>query len=327
MTAGPRSRTSFDLGRKKLDTSARGGHSQSLARDHEILLGAVWLHSPPRVTGRSELEGALRLACRNHVEGRLARAYPDFLGTELARSVERTSAFRHNLADSTRRLLAAGVQPILIKASDDDYSYSNFDLVIGDEAWPRALGALDGWGRRYSSHPAEPGKLLVHPEAGPAAHLHREVSWFGIPVISSERLMARSVRVNGETWWLPKPEDELRITLAHAAFQNLALDLGELISVQELLRSRTVEAARAEALSEGWRRGFDHVLAIVLRAKRRLDVVEPVSLPVPLPLIGSLSIGFEHAAHLWRIGRRGLAARETALRVPLIAAKRRRVLA
>jgi hypothetical protein len=326
MTLNRSPRRNFQAVRKKLKAPIRVGHSEGSTRDQEMLVRAVWLDSPPPVGGRPELEGALRVARRNGVEGRLARAYPKLLRSELARANERAAAFRGNLAESTRRLLGAGVQPVLIKASGDDYTYSNFDLVVGDEAWTRAIEALEGWGSRYSTHPAEPGKVLVHPDAGPAAHLHREVSWFGVPVISSQRLMSRSTRVEGETWWLAKPEDELRITFAHAAFQNLALELGELISVRDLLRPPTLEQARAEAKSEGWGHGFERVLAIAFAAKRRLDTGEALSLPVPLPLSGSLAIGLEHAAHLWRLRERRLAARETALRMPLIAAKRRRLL-
>jgi hypothetical protein len=305
--------------------SSRAAGPERSTHALEIVARAVWLDSPPSVVHPSDLEAALRVARRNHVEGRLARAYPHLLPVELARARERRDAFRRNLAESTRRLLGAGIQAILIKAAGDDFAYSNFDLVVGDENWPCAIEALASWGKRQSHHPAEPGKVLVHPETGPAAHLHREVSWFGVPVISSQRLMRRSLRNDGDTWWVPTPEDELRIALAHAAFQNLALDLSDLLSIRELLRPPIPESARAEAKNEGWRRGFDLVLAVVLAAKRRLDAGEALSVPVPLPLIGSLSIGREHAAHLWQLGRRTLAAREFAIRVPLIAAKRRRV--
>lgn len=306
---------------EKLRPAGRGDRQPN----HELLVRAVWLETPPPVGGRDELEGAVEAAKRNHVEGRLARAYPELLSAELAWAGERTSAFRRNLAESTRRLLGAGVQAVLVKAGDD-YTYSNFDLVVGDDGWPRAIEALGGWGKRWSSHWAEPGKLLVHPDTGPAAHLHREVSWFGVPVVANERLMSRSTRGDGETWWLPKPADELRITLAHAAFQNLSLDLSELLAIRELLRPAIADEARAEAEHEGWTSGFEHLFATAVAAKRRLDAGEAISIPVPLPLPASVSVGFEHAAHLWRVGRRKLAAREAALRLPLVVAKRRRLL-
>jgi hypothetical protein len=324
MRCSPRRAASVQsLIRGKHSKPRRNSRSKRSARSLEILIRAVWLDSPPSRVEPSEIEGALRLARRNHVAGRLARAYPKLLPNELARAQEHTAAFRGNLAESTRRLLGAGIQPVLIKAND--CTYSNFDLVVGDEGWSRAIEALVPWGRRCSRHRAEPGKVLVHPETGPAAHLHREVSWFGVPIVSSQRLAARSVRNGGDTWWVPEPVDELRIILAHAAFQNLALDLSELLSLRGLLQPRFFEEARAEANAEGWGRGFDFVFALALSATRRLDRADVLPLPFPLPVIGSISIGVEHATYLWRVRKRAAAARETALRMPLILAKRRRL--
>jgi hypothetical protein len=292
-----------------------------------LLVAAAWADQPSPAAGDATLAAALRLARRNQVEGRLARAYPERLAGELTRVQAAAAAFRRNLLAVAGLLWTAGAQPLLIKADlVEDYVYSNFDLVVGDDRWGAAVDALRSWGTRTSGHWLEPDKLLVHPADGPAAHLHRSVSWFGVPIIPTERLRARARPAGRGDWWVPAPADALRITLAHALFQNLSLDLSELLTLRGLAADGgLVQAARSEAATEGWRRGFDVALAAASAAMDRLDAGETIPLPWPLATRDSLLAGVEHAGHLARRTRLGLAGRELALRVPLLAAKRRRL--
>jgi hypothetical protein len=305
-------------------TAGTGPAAAMAAR--QVLAAVAWADEPPPPVDDATLAAAVVLARRNQVEGRLAGAYPDRLAGELARVREATAAFRRNLGQAAGRLRAAGVTPVLIKADPAEaYVYTNFDLVVGDDGWPAAVAALAPWGARSSAYWLERDKLLVHPTGGPAAHLHRSVAWFEVPVVPTERLRARALPSGDGAWWLPAPVDALRITCAHALFQNLAFDLSELRSLRrQLADDDLVAAARAEAAAEGWRRGFEAAVTTAAQAIARLDRGWAVGLPVPLEVPASLAAGLEHAAHLAAHGRLGVAGRELALRGPLVAAKRRR---
>jgi hypothetical protein len=302
------------------------GQATGLAA-RQLLVAVAWAGETAPAVDDATLAAAVALARRNQVEGRLAGAYPDRLAGELARVREATAAFRRNLEQAAGRLQAAGVTPVLIKADPAEaYVYTNFDLVVGNDGWPAAVAALTPWGARTSAYWLERDKLLVHPADGPAAHLHRSVAWFEVPVVPTRRLRARALPTGDGAWWLPAPVDALRITCAHALFQNLGFDLSELRSLRrQLADGDLVEAARAEAAAEGWRRGFEAAVTTAVQAIGRLDQGRTVRLPVPLEVPASLAAGLEHAAHLAVHGRLGLAARELTLRGPLVAAKRRRL--
>jgi hypothetical protein len=149
------------------------------------------------------------------------------------------------------------------------------------------------------------------------------VSWFGVPVVPTEELLDRASG-NGHGCLSPAPVDELRIWLAHAMFQNLALDLSELFAVRDLLRPDLVESGREKAAREGWRTGYDAAVAAARSAIDRLDGGAPLGLPVQLPLPLSLRAGAEHAYHMHLRGQHFAASRAAALRVALVAAKQRR---
>ncbi|MGW0121214.1 hypothetical protein [Streptomyces sp. NPDC003327] len=308
-----------------------------------LLVEAVW-RGRVRPAGDEELRAALAAARLNQVEGRLARAYPRQLAGTLCEVELATGLFRRNLVESTGLLRAAGIPTVLIKADlGGDYVYGNFDLVIPPGRLAAAQDALTGWYAHRSTYWLErTSKVLLEPPTGPAAHLHGSVSWFGVPVVPTERLFARAERadgsgradsggrvdgagrVDGGGWLTPCPADRLRIWLAHALFQNLTLDLSELLALRDLLDGDVLAEARAEAAREGWSAGGAAALATAVDAMARLDRGEPVPLPLPLPVRTSLRVGAEHSGHLLGDGRVRAAAREAALRVPLVVTKRLR---
>jgi hypothetical protein len=270
------------------------------------------------------LAAAIQEAERNQVQGLLARAYPQRL-SGLLRSVEAATArFQYNLTEATARLRDAGIRPVLIKADPEgDYVYTNFDLVVG-ERWDAARRALAGWYVRTSGHPLEPDKVLLHPAAGPAAHLHRVVSWFGVPVVPADRLAARASE-SPAGWLRPNPADRLRIWLAHGVFQNLAFDLSELLAIRSHLELETLAEAGEEAEREGWRQAFGEALRTARHAVARLDDGYDGRLPVPLPWSASIAVTREHVRHLARTGQAAAARREAVLRGPLAMVKRCRL--
>ncbi|MFJ6350490.1 lipopolysaccharide biosynthesis protein [Streptomyces sp. NPDC092046] len=321
-------------------------------RSVRLLVDAVW-RGRPGPAGDAELLGALAVARRNQVEGLLARAYPDRLAAVRAEVDAATGLFRRNLTESTALLRSAGIPTVLIKADlSGDYVYGNFDLVVPTGRWEQAQEVLAGWYVHRERYWLErSSKVLLEPATGPSAHLHIAVSWFGVPVVPTDRLFARAVpgfgdgngngngngdgrsgsgdgdghgdrQDDGVGWLVPCPADRLRIWLAHALFQNLTLDLSELLALRELLSPPVVAEARREAAREGWSAGGARALATALAAMERLDRGEPVPLPVPLPVGTSLRAGAEHSGHLLGAGRVRTAVREASLRVPLVVTKR-----
>ncbi|HYM83636.1 MAG TPA: hypothetical protein VEY67_05765 [Candidatus Dormibacteraeota bacterium] len=292
-----------------------------------VVVSAVWHGRPAVVADPGTLGDALTLARRNDVDGPFLRAYEERLPVERAEVEEAVARYRANLAMACGLLRAAGVAPILIKASPaDDVTYSNFDLVVGDDGWDDAVRALRPWVVRVERYPLERGtKLLLYPPSGPAVHLHRSVGWFDVPAIPTEPIRARALVLDPGGPLVPAPVDALRIQLAHAVFQNQSLSLGELLAIRDRLGPATVTEARALAAAEGWPLGFDLATRTALAAVERLDALERCPLPAPLPIVAGVAAGVEHALHLARTGRAAIAARELLLRGPLVAAKQRRL--
>jgi O-antigen/teichoic acid export membrane protein len=292
--------------------------------DASLLTDAVWRGSAPVAT-KPQLRAALALARRNHVEGRLASAYPEQLSHVAAEVRTARGLFARNLAQVTGRLGAAGIPAVLVKGDlPDDCVRNDFDLVVAERHWDGTFTALAGWYVHSSTYWLErTTKALLFPPVGPALHLHTGISWFGVPVVPTEELLGRASD-NGHGCLSPAPADELRIWLAHAMFQNLALDLSELFAVRDLLRPDLIEAGREAAAREGWRTGYEAAVAAARSAIDRLDGGAPLGLPVPLPLPLSLRAGAEHAYHLHLRGQHLAASRAAALRVALVAAKQRR---
>lgn len=197
-----------------------------------LLTDTVWRGKPREATD-AELQRALALARRNHVEGQLARAYPQRLARVLAEVRIAEELLTRNLSQVASRLGQAGVPAVLIKANPPGGCVANdFDLVVRDWQWDGVLTALAGWYVHSSRYWLERrSKALLYPPVGPALHLHGGVSWFGVPVLSTAGLLARSSGNSGGCL-TPAPADQLRIWLAHALFQELALNLSELFAVR-----------------------------------------------------------------------------------------------
>ena len=260
-----------------------------------LLVDTVWRGIAPKTTD-TELHRALDLARRNRVEGRLACAYPAQLTGVLAEVRIAHALFVRNLSQVVDRLQGAGIRAMLIKVGlPGDHIDTSINLVIPERDWHRALAALANWHVYSSTYQLERSTTaLLYPSDGPGLHLHTGVSWFGVPVFATGRLLARSRRSRSGLL-IPARPDYLRIWLAQALFQDLVLDLSKLLAVRNLLHPAVITAARAEASREGWRAGFDDALTAAGGAIDRLDRGFPVSLPIPMPVLQSLGTRAEHA--------------------------------
>jgi O-antigen/teichoic acid export membrane protein len=147
-----------------------------------LLTDAVWRGDAPAAT-KPQLREALALARRNHVEGRLARAYPEQLSHVMAEVRTARGLFARNLAQVTGRLGDADIPAVLFKGDlPDDCVRNDFDLVVEERHWDGTFTALAGWYVHSSTYWLErTTKALLFPPVGPALHLHTGVSWFGVP--------------------------------------------------------------------------------------------------------------------------------------------------
>jgi O-antigen/teichoic acid export membrane protein len=274
-----------------------------------LLTDVVWRRKVPGATP-AELDRALAVARSNEVEGPLAMAYPQQLSHALAEVRVADELLTRNIRQVTDRLRQAGIPSMLIKHRESrDSVHADFDLVVARQR------------RTYWLEHST--KTFLYPPVGPALHLHAAVSWFDVPLLPTPELLARA-SMNGHGCLSPAPPDRLRIWLAEALFQELSLNLSGLAAVRELLQPEVIKAARGYADREGWRGGFDGALAAATDAIYHLDGGLPVRLPVALPVPLSVRAAAEHAFHMARAGNIAAAAREAAMRLPLIIAKRRR---
>jgi hypothetical protein len=293
----------------------------------DILRAAVWNDLPThREVSVANLGAAWKLAVLNEVGGDFARRYPQQFAQHAEYAAFEAERYRVRLAEAADLLASAEVPGVLIKTRlGQGDAYSNFDLVVGPDRIRTAVAALGSWAVRTETHPLEPDKVLMHPADGPAAHLHQHVGWFGIPIIPGSQIVARADVGDGRSWLLPDAADDLRTYVAHAAYQNLASPLRELLAVRDHLENPiTVATATQRAGEEGWGRTFSVTLTVLTDAVRALDARETPVLPVRLPLSKAAFAGWEHAWTSLQGGSVAIGLRELALRGPLMAAKVRR---
>jgi O-antigen/teichoic acid export membrane protein len=291
-----------------------------------LLTDTVWRGTVSKATD-ADVHHALVLARQNRVEGRLARAYPTQLPDVLAEVNVAAELFAHNFHQVMGRLNRVGISAVLIPVGQPgDHVGSSIDLIVLQRQWRNAFTALAGWYVQSSIYELEHSTTaLLYPSSGPGVHLHTSVSWFGIPMLPTDRLLSRARR-NLDGFLIPAAADYLRIRLAQAIFQDLSLDLSKLLSLSSLLHLGVIAPARTEANREGWRREFDGALTAASGAIDRLDRGLPVGLPVPVPVFQSLPprMGHHHQRHQMHVP--ALAGRSVQLRVMPSVTKKESVL-
>lgn len=253
-----------------------------------LLTAAVWRGAPPRATDAG-LRQALELARRNPVEGRLARAYPAQLADVLTETRTIDEWFGLHVGQATGYLRGVGIPAVLMTAGmPGGRGSASIELIIPERYWRRALAALTDRYVHSSTYQLGPSiSAMLYPAAGPELYLHTSASWFGLPVVSTDRLLSRA-RWDRRSLLVPAPADYLRVWFARALFRGLVLDLSSLLTVCNLFRPTVITDARTEASREGWHAGFEDVLTAASSAIDPLNRGLPVSLPAPLPLTPAL---------------------------------------
>lgn len=302
-----------------------------------VMVEAVWRGRQLANASDHDVQQARILARRNLVEDWVIRAYWDRLPLAAGEARGRFERWRSNLDELGNLLGEAGVSAVLIKSglegrdqADDRplaaVEYGDIDLVIGVVDWERALAAARAWGRIEGAARLEPHKVMVRPERGPAAHLHRDAEWFGIPAIALRSLRAGAEPLaNGVV--VPSVQVAIAVLIAHAVFQTLELTLSDLVELRRLLAAGAGIDQRLATYASGWEDAARRALDQALVAIESLDRGRLCRLPISLAGARSVVDGWRHARHLGRTGRPGIAVREALLRPCLVAAKYRKRLA
>ncbi|MBI3120489.1 MAG: hypothetical protein HYZ08_02615 [Candidatus Kerfeldbacteria bacterium] len=222
----------------------------------------------------------IRKAVENHVDCVIfpnPKAHQQFV-SELRKLVE--------------TLTRSCISYVLIK-TEKRYLYedSNIDIVCQtEEDFQKAqdIAACDSRVRTTSFH--EPDKEMWRKiengnERQPGWHLHRGVTWNGVPYLTNDSLFQkrRRVSVEGIEFWAPSLEHDLLIHAGHTVFENFQVTLGEFYDAA--LRTQEPldwEFMHRESEREGW--GFAFRLFLSALAGFGASVPGLISIPnAPTP--------------------------------------------
>jgi O-antigen/teichoic acid export membrane protein len=306
------------------------GHRKPEESVASLLIAAVWLGAPPKITD-AELQQALELARRNRVEGRLARAYRAELPAVLTEARAIDGLFALHLGQVTGCFRNLGIPAVLMTPSvlltarkPGGRRRASIELIVPERHWARAMAALaDRYVHSTTYQLGQHISTMLYPPVGPELHLHTGAAWFGLPVVSTDRLLSRA-RWDRRGLLVLAPADYLRVWFAQALFHDLVLDLSSLMTICKLLQPAVITDARTEASREGWRAGFEDVLAAASSAIDQLDRGLPVSLPVPLPLTPTLRAAAAPAPYWQKLVQPAAAGSRAAVRVAAAPAGDRR---
>ena len=200
-----------------------------------------------RLRGRILTRSPRRCVLRGAIRSRESLVYPTALRTELDEVVRQHEAFEPTRRPLQRCCSAPGSAPSSSRrrrtsTTSTATSISSLATMAGG---PRSTPSTHG---RYGvphipsseQAPAAPRQRAVRPSPSVRCVVRR-------PVIPTARLRARARPAIDGDWLVPNQSDELRITLAHALFQNLGIDLSELLTIRALSEGAAVADAHREA--------------------------------------------------------------------------------
>lgn len=247
-----------------------------------MLVDAIWWDDA-RKRSDDELREMLAVARTNHVEGKLAQAYPEQLA-DVRYEIQGAMHLHAKILDmAATRLRRERIPAVLIETEARGHSFPRkIDIVIPRRYWNAATRAFPEF---YFSYKQQQDMIILQPPAGQGLHIYPDLTWLGISFLSTNRLVSRAVRSN-DGILVPSPTDHLRIILGHGLFQRRDLNLSQLLVLWHLMsRPTVVMAANAEASQERWLGEFKEMLSLAGNAINRMDQGEEITLPVPLPVL------------------------------------------
>lgn len=141
-------------------------------------------------------------------------------------------------------------------------------------------------------------------------HLHREIAWHGLRVLDKKPVFSRA-KMLSSVIFVPSPEDQLLIHVAHIVFENLSVSAQLSQLINHLTRERLDWAYIHHALEKcGWKSSFNHVLSSMRKEEqpRKIRLILSFAQKAMMtpsswrPLLGkSISIAFRP----FNFGRKG----------------------
>ena len=153
---------------------------------------------------------------------------------------------------------------------------NDLDILTSDESYSQCARVLRGEGYYavYTEQNGEKYKTVFKkyiPELGFATfHLHREVAWNSVKVLSKEQILSRRVLIDDLK--VPSPEDTLVITIAHILFETGEVRENEYKIVKALIGSYQLDQNYIKGVLDefGWRKSFYRLLGMITEAKVEL---------------------------------------------------------
>ena len=198
---------------------------------------------------------------------------------------ESREALGHEYHAVARRLEAAGIEPVLFKATGGfPYQSSNLDTLVSPSLMEEAARILLEAGHVRLPNYREDHKLLFHRfrkgVSVISVHLHGMVSWGKVPILDGDDVIARSRPSTDGMCRIASAEDLLMTSLAHALYETDELRLSDMRGLRLFAGTNGFDwdAIRERVEATGWNVGFSAALRLAVALEKTLygDTVVPV---------------------------------------------------
>lgn len=150
---------------------------------------------------------------------------------------------------------------------------NDLDLLVDNKLYKlccRILGE-EGYYAVYTEQEGEEYKTVMKKYISGVGfstfHIHREVAWNSVIILSGEQILSRRILANGLK--LPSPEDELIISIAHILFETGKIKEYDYKTIKLLINSYKLDQIYIKKTLKkfGWEKSFNNLLDIIQRIK------------------------------------------------------------